>query len=600
MATPKILTQVEAIVSVDGTALQKGFVIGSVRIHHAFNRIPRAVIHIPDGDPAGQNFPLSEGKKPELKPGKKVKITFKDSNGPTKYDLFEGILVKHGIRIKNGKNQIVLEARDKAVKMTLGVQNRFFSKKKDSEIIQDLIQKSGAQADVAATKYKHPVLFQTAMTDWDFMLMRAEALGLLILCKANKISVKKPDFKSKELSLQYGTNVIEADLEYDARTQAQSCTASSWDISKGEVVTSNKKAPGTKIPDSPGKWKAQDFAKDFAPATEHLLHRGVLDKANLDAFAEARMLKSRMARLKGWVSSHGFDVSPGSTLKLDGMGAHFSGELQVTGVEQRLDGGVWTTRVQTGISQEWHQQQYQLGTPAKQGYANRLHGLQPAKVTKLEEDPESHIRIEVNLNFWGKEPPCKVWARMASPDAGKKRGFFWPPSVGDEVVVGFMDGDPAYPVVLGSMYSSKSAPPLALSKENAKKGIFTSSEMKWIFDDEKKTIHIETPGGHKIDIDDENKCIKFQDSNKNQLTLDDKGITLKSAKDIKLDAGSGKIDLTGGSGGINLKSSSGDVKLEGMNVKCDAKTKFSAEGKGGTDIKSSGILTVKGSMVKIN
>ena len=71
------------------------------------------------------------------------------------------------------------------------------------------------------------------------------------------------------------------------------------------------------------------------------------------------------------------------------------------------------------------------------------------------------------------------------------------------------------------------------------------------------------------------------DQNGNKVTLDDGGITLESAKDLTLKA-------------------SGDVKLEGNNVECKAQANFKAEGQAGVDVKSSGTLTVKGSLVQIN
>lgn len=52
------------------------------------------------------------------------------------------------------------------------------------------------------------------------------------------------------------------------------------------------------------------------------------------------------------------------------------------------------------------------------------------------------------------------WARVLVPYGGGGHGFKAIPEVGDEVVVGFIEGDPKLPIVLGSVYSERNAPPL--------------------------------------------------------------------------------------------------------------------------------------------
>lgn len=51
------------------------------------------------------------------------------------------------------------------------------------------------------------------------------------------------------------------------------------------------------------------------------------------------------------------------------------------------------------------------------------------------------------------------WISVAQPHAGKDRGIFWMPEVGDEVLVGFLHGDINKPVVIGAMWNPVSPPP---------------------------------------------------------------------------------------------------------------------------------------------
>ena len=113
--------------------------------------------------------------------------------------------------------------------------------------------------------------------------------------------------------------------------------------------------------------------------------------------------------------------------------------------------------------------------------------------------------------------------------------------------------------------------------------------MKVIFDDDKKAIAIETPGGNKITISDEDKGITLKDQNNNTLTMNDSGITIKSPKDITVEA----------TGQLTLKASQ-DLSLEGLNVNVKAKAQFKAEGSAGAEVSTGAIAVLKGSLVQIN
>jgi uncharacterized protein involved in type VI secretion and phage assembly len=51
------------------------------------------------------------------------------------------------------------------------------------------------------------------------------------------------------------------------------------------------------------------------------------------------------------------------------------------------------------------------------------------------------------------------WARMATPSAGKDRGFMFMPEIGDEVAVAFEDGDPERPIIMNSLWNGEQQAP---------------------------------------------------------------------------------------------------------------------------------------------
>lgn len=74
-------------------------------------------------------------------------------------------------------------------------------------------------------------------------------------------------------------------------------------------------------------------------------------------------------------------------------------------------------------------------------------------------DPTGDGRIEVAVATKSGKQRASVWARRATLSAGDRRGTWFLPEIGDEVVVAFELGDPGRPIVIGSLWSAGATPP---------------------------------------------------------------------------------------------------------------------------------------------
>ena len=177
----------------NGKELGTDFAILSIAISRKVNKIPAAQVVLLDGSIPEEDFPTSN--LPDLIPGTEMEIHlgYRDER-----DLvFKGIIMKHGIRSQtNASSLLVIELKDEAVKMTLGRQNKFYKETTDSDIIQELINQYSLASEVEDTSVEHKEMVQYSCTDWDFMLMRAEANGLLVYVEDGKILAKKPDLQA--------------------------------------------------------------------------------------------------------------------------------------------------------------------------------------------------------------------------------------------------------------------------------------------------------------------------------------------------------------------------------------------------------------------
>ena len=170
------------------------------------------------------------------------------------------------------------------------------------------------------------------------------------------------------------------------------------------------------------------------------------------------------------------------------------------------------------------------------------HAVQPGIVKQIDADPEGGYRVLVSLPLLQAPNDRGVWARLGSSYASDRVGISFFPEIGDEVAVGFLGGDPRYPVVLGSLHSKAKPPPNPPDFGNSMKSIVTKSGLRIDFAEDRRSVSIATPDGQTIQLDDAAKSVKLADRNGNRIAMDDKGVTIESTTDLRLSA-RGRIDI---------------------------------------------------------
>ena len=195
--------------------------------------------------------------------------------------------------------------------------------------------------------------------------------------------------------------------------------------------------------------------------------------------------------------------------------------------------------------------------PADDGGAP-LGGLVIGIVTN-NKDPDGLGRVKVALP-WLADRFETDWARIASPMAGRARGFYVLPEVDDEVLVGFAHGRLDSPFVLGALWNGKDKPPEKNDDGKNDRRSFTS-----------RSGHVirltDTKGEERIEILDK--------SGKNSVVVDTKTntVTVSADADVVVRAAKGKLTLSG-EAGVEISAAKGDVTVtagKGMDLKANAK-----------------------------
>ena len=556
----------------NGNEVERSINIALLEVSNAVNRIAHARIVLADGDPAAQTFTHSSGDV--FVPGNEIEIQMGYSDEVE--TVFKGIIVKQKLVSRGNAGALELTCKHPSFRMASAEKFTVFEDTTDADAIEQKVGEYSLQAEIASTSITHENLVQYKVTDWDFIVNRAESNGHVVICEPGGLKTIAPEVNATaDLALQFGATLLDFEVELDGRNQEEKLAAYGWSYDNQEANETESELADLA---SVGNLAAADLAEALENNTETSYYSAIAAQQELEAIAAAEQTRRRLSKLRATVSIQGNQTcTPGSTVELNGLGDRFNGNALVTGVLHTFKNGVWKTALQLGLDPVSHLETFK--PLPKSAYAiPRTQGLEIGVVTDLD-DPTGSFRVRVQFPALGDQP--SIWARMAQPDAGNERTVFFRPEVGDEVVVGFVNDDPRAPIILGALHSSALPSPIEQNSDNNIKGFVTRSGLRLLFDDDKKEILIDTPSGNSIRISEDGGGLFIKDENGNAIELGQSGFKMDVQGDVEIKA-------------------SGDVIIEGININASAQAQFKAEGNAGAELSTPAVAVVKGSMVQIN
>ncbi len=554
-------TVVTNTIKSNGEPLQLGtYQLMSLDTNKEFNKIPMAELKLYDGCIAQQKFETLDGDA--FLPGSLIEIFMRyEGKNTTEEKIFEGIVINQEIERSQHQSELTIELYDPCIKMTSLRKNGVYKGLTDSKIIKDLISKyKGLKAkEIENTSYTHPQMVQYYVSDWDFMISRAEANGQLVAVDDGQVSVFTPSIKNPDLTLTFGIDLAHFDLKLSSQGQYEKILTFGLDTKKKQLALSLPKKAEEQTLGSIGY--DVPMLSNVVGATEaQLIHPVPTDPLELQSWSDAQIIKSRLSAVQGTIRVDGNGkLKVGQTIKIENV-SRFNGNHIITGVRNSfVMGSGWYTHLQIGMDANWFSAQSDIIDTQAAGLLPGVNGLQVGTVLGHIEDADHGFRVQVHIPAFHQEgKPTEVLAMFTSLDAGSDHGIFFPPEKGDRVVVGFLNDDPRQAIVLGAMHSNKV--PNTVKKKNTYKGIYTKSNFQLLFDEEKEIVTLSTAdtddtNGQVICINQKEKKINLEDANGNIVELSKDGIKLMSAKDFMIDA---QGDLS-----INAK---GKIKVKGKKV----------------------------------
>lgn len=525
-------------VYIENTVLSNEIVPIQITVNKSFNKVAYAKLVFQDGSASERDFRLSNDDK--FKPGKKIKIEL-GYHGEVD-TVFEGIIVKHAIKVRpQGSSLLMIEAKDEAIKLTLARKSAYYIDKTDSTIIEEAA--GTIDNEVQPTTLVHKQLVQFESTDWDFIVTRAEANGMLVLTDDNKIYVKKPStLLPPVVTATYGANIWEFEAEMDARKQYKQVKSQSWDFATQTLQTSGA---GEAVFSGHGNIESTELGEVLA-AELMLSHTGRLEPTQLQDWSNAHAMRNQLTKAVGRVRITGnAEVKPGTIITLAGVGERFNGNAFVTGILHHYEGH-WQTDIQFGWRDDWFYKKENVMDKPASGLLPGVNGLQIGKVVSTDDQEVGEYRVKVHIPTFTTSNEG-IWARVATLDAGQNRGVYFRPQQGDEVILGFLQDDPREAIILGYLHSKDNkASPYPEQQGELHYGIKTKEGLKLVFDDTHKTIKLVVPAGSgekSLIINDTSGAFEMKDEHQNSIKMNAQGITIQ--------AGSGNVTINGSMVRIN-------------------------------------------------
>ena len=190
-----------------------------------------------------------------------------------------------------------------------------------------------------------------------------------------------------------------------------------------------------------------------------------------------------------------------------------------------------------------------------------LSGVYSASVVD-NRDPDGLGRVLVRVSAPTDVLAGDLWARVATMMAGRNRGTWFVPEVGDEVLVAFERGDAKEAYVIGALWNAKARPP-AESPADVKLIRSRNGITLRIRDDRNNNaLILETPGGQRITLQDNPGSVRVEDANGNSVMLSASGMTVNASAAVTVNAS--RVEVSAGLLTVNA----GMSRFSGV-VQCD-------------------------------
>ncbi|MGZ4479596.1 MAG: VgrG-related protein [Nocardioidaceae bacterium] len=510
----------------------------------------------------------------------------------------------------------VIRGFDPAHRLFRGRRTETYTQVTASDVAKKVAQRAGLSLgtiDSTSTVFDH--VSQGGVSDWDFLAGLAGEIGHEVAVKDGKFEFRAPRPAqeapatgapgSEPLLLRQGGDLVRFRAVVTSAEQVKEVQVRGWDVAQKRALVGTAPAKTRSAQLSAQGATPADLAKVFGDPVYVATDVPYRKQAEVDAAAKAlaEQIAGAFAEFEG-VARGNPRIQAGAAIAVDNLGAPFDGKYVVTTSRHTYD---QTSGYSTHFAVTGRQDRSIFGLTSGGPPGTRpLDGVVVAQVSDAR-DPQHQGRVKLTFP-WLSDDYVSDWARTVQPGAGKDRGYYVLPEVGDEVLAAFEQGDIRRPYVLGGLFNGTDTPKSGpIDDVDSGSGAINRRSMV-------------SRRGHRIDLLDqdgkkEGVSITTRDDTL-RLVLDatgstvtvhsDGSVTVEAKNGVTVDAGTGSLQMKGSD--ISLKASNGvTVDGGGGAVKVTAGSELNLSGataklagSGQTEVSGGATTTITGGLVRIN
>jgi phage protein D len=547
MTGPQVLPY--AVVTLDGTALapEIAALLVEIRVRDSLRLPDQALLRL--ADPR-----LEHVDQGVLAVGQTIQIECAAPGSQQSTSIFQGKIWAIELELVGDGAFIAATAYEPAFALHQNRRTQMFQDMSPSDVAQKVISGAGLSASVepsTAAAESYPLIVQNNETDWQLLWRLAARIDYDVAGDGSIVRFAPAGNTGAEESIALAApdQLISFRPRLSGAQQASTIGVNGWDLTNAQSVA----AQGTP-PDADSK--PAGFARSTIAAPANSPTWTVGDDA-ITKQSEADVLaKSIGAQIgNGWVEADGVTagdprLKAGCLVDVSGVGEKFGGTYKLTSATHTLVGG---RGYQTHFTISGRNPRTLLDLVDTAPVAPVWGTSMVVGVVTQTEDPEGMGRVRVKHPALGDLEG--TWARIASPAAGSNRGLLMMPVAGDEVVLGFEQGDPRRPYVLGAVWNGQ-AKPQDLVKSDGSFALASDHD-----------VTVTATGQTNVTAQD-------------AMTLNGKSVSVQATQ--------GSLEVKGTT--VTIQSD-GTVTIKGQAI--------SVEAGGSLSLKSSGIVQVSGAQVML-